>query len=148
VNADPASAHPRTAYGGARIHGDATGARAEKRVRRLITTSKTPAANHEEASAEVERLKAVTEIAEAYVRAAASCLRGTRCTRAEKDEMGSQLNAALNALTSMTQEHSAGGPFFAQGWQPGDTFRRWSRWWCILTAVVAIGAFAAGTMVG
>jgi hypothetical protein len=148
VKADPPSARSTIADGGAWVHGDAKGSRSEDRVTRLIATSTTPAIKHEEALGEVERLKAVTEIAVAYIRAAESCLLETRCTRAEKDEMGSQLNAALNALTSTTQEHFAGGPFFAQGWEPGDTFRRWARWWCMLTAVVAVGAFAAGTTVG
>jgi hypothetical protein len=148
VKADPASAHPRTPYGGAWNDGDAAGARAEERVRRRIATSKSPSVNHEEAWAEVERLKAATDVAEAYIRAAASCLLDAGCTRAEKDEMGSQLNAALNALKSTTQEALAPSPFSERGWEPGDTFRRWSRWWCILTAVIAVGAFAAGTLVG
>jgi hypothetical protein len=54
VKADPASAHPRSAYGGAWNHGDAAGARAEERVRRRIATSKTPSINHAEALAKVE----------------------------------------------------------------------------------------------
>jgi hypothetical protein len=148
VNADPASAHPAATCGCTYADADATDDRLEESVRWLLATNEKLAVNREEALAEVERLKAATDVAEAYIRAAASCLLEAKCTWPEKDEMGSLLNAALNALTSMTQEHSAGGPFFAHGWQPRDAFRRWSRWWCILTAVVAVGAFAAGTMVG
>jgi hypothetical protein len=148
VNADPASAHPAAACGCTYAHADATDDRLEESVRWLLATSEKLAVNREEALAEVERLKAATDVAEAYIRAAASCLLDAKCTWPEKDEMGSQLNAALNALKSTTQEALVPNPLSEQGWEPGDSFRRWSRWWCILTAVIAVGAFAAGTMAG
>jgi hypothetical protein len=122
-------------------------ARLKEVVRLLAAKSEALAADRAETLAEVERLRKEIDDAAQLIEAAAARLLVVTCRTIERQAIGGNRNAAIEALRAAARDTVQPLPPVEAGMGPPEV-PRWSRWWCILSAIIAIGAFVAGSAAG